>query len=87
MDDGISWFLFNAFKNNVIVFTSVMILQNGLALVLAVLLARRPLRRAVLSGGLFSASHSIDRNHSISVEADPEPGLRTAEQAAQDGRA
>jgi len=42
LDDNISWFLFNAFTNNAIVFTSVMILQNGLALVLALLLARRP---------------------------------------------
>ncbi|GKY87369.1 carbohydrate ABC transporter permease [Sinisalibacter aestuarii] len=37
-----SKFLFNAFKNNVIVFVSVMVVQNGLALVLAMLLAREP---------------------------------------------
>lgn len=37
-----SGFLFNAFKNNVVVFVSLMIVQNGLALVLALLLARKP---------------------------------------------
>ncbi len=34
--------LFNAFWNNVKVFTSLMVIQNGLALVLALLLARNP---------------------------------------------
>lgn len=37
-----SWFLYNAFKNNIIVFVSLMVFQNGLALVLALLLARKP---------------------------------------------
>lgn len=37
-----SWFLWNAFKNNVTVFISLMIVQNGLALALALLLARKP---------------------------------------------
>lgn len=37
-----SKFLFNAFGNNLIVFVSVMVVQNGLALLLALLLAREP---------------------------------------------
>jgi raffinose/stachyose/melibiose transport system permease protein len=41
-DPNKSKFLFNAFKNNIIVFVSVMVVQNGLALVLALLLAREP---------------------------------------------
>ncbi len=41
-DPNRNWFLFNAFKNNVIVFVSIMIVQNGLALVIALLLAREP---------------------------------------------
>ncbi|MGJ8583401.1 MAG: carbohydrate ABC transporter permease [Marinosulfonomonas sp.] len=35
-------FLFNAFKNNMFVFVTIMIFQNGLALILAMLLARNP---------------------------------------------
>lgn len=41
-DPNRNWFLFNAFKNNVIVFVTLMIVQNGLALILALLLAREP---------------------------------------------
>lgn len=37
-----SSFLINAFKNNLIVFISLMVFQNGLALILALLLARKP---------------------------------------------
>ena len=41
-DPNRNWFLFNAFKNNVIVFVTLMVVQNGLALVIAMLLAREP---------------------------------------------
>lgn len=41
-DPNRNWFLFNAFKNNVIVFVMVMIVQNGLALMFALFLAREP---------------------------------------------
>ncbi len=41
-DSRSSTFLFNAFFNNVRVFVSLMIVQNGLALALALLLARQP---------------------------------------------
>lgn len=41
-DPNRNWFLFNAFKNNVLVFITVMIVQNGLALLFALLLAREP---------------------------------------------
>ena len=41
-DPNRNWFLFNAFKNNVIVFVALMIVQNGTALVIAFFLAREP---------------------------------------------
>jgi len=42
LDPNRNWFLFNAFKNNVIVFATVMVVQNGLALFFALMLAREP---------------------------------------------
>jgi len=41
-DPNRNWFLFNAFKNNVIFFVVIMIVQNGLALLFAWILAREP---------------------------------------------
>lgn len=41
-DPNRNWFLFNAFTNNLFVFIVVMIVQNGLALLFALLLAREP---------------------------------------------
>ena len=41
-DPSLNTFVFNAFKNNVVVFTALMIGQNGLALIFALLLAREP---------------------------------------------
>ncbi|BDU39170.1 putative ABC-type sugar transport systems,permease component [Vibrio nigripulchritudo MADA3029] len=42
LDPNRNWYLFNALKNNVIVFVTLMIIQNGIALILALLLARDP---------------------------------------------
>lgn len=42
LDPNRNWFLFNAFRNNVIVFVSLMIVQNGTALIIAYCLAREP---------------------------------------------
>ena len=42
IDPNRNWLVFNALKNNVIVFVSLMIIQNGTALVIAMLLARAP---------------------------------------------
>ena len=42
LDPNRSWFLWNAFRNNAIVFATLMVVQNGTALVIAFLLAREP---------------------------------------------
>ena len=42
LDPERNWFFFNALKNNVLVFISLMVIQNGTALVIALFLAREP---------------------------------------------
>ena len=41
-DPNRNWFVFNAFRNNLFVFIVIMIVQNGLALIFALILAREP---------------------------------------------
>ena len=42
LDPERNWFFFNALKNNILVFVSLMVIQNGTALVIALFLAREP---------------------------------------------
>ncbi len=75
-------FLINAFLNNVKVFIALMIVQNGLALILALFLAREPKGYRFYQIAFFSAGDFVDCDHWLPVEIVPQPDLWLGEYLA-----